>query len=338
MKAVVLAKPGLFRLVDMKSSEIRRPDEALVQVRRVGICGTDLHAFHGDQPFFSYPRILGHELGVEIVDIAKNGSGFKAGDRCAVEPYLNCGSCFACRQGKTNCCVDLKVLGVHVDGGMRETFVVPTSKLHKSESLSFDQLALVEMLGIGLHAVERAAPACTDSLLVVGLGPIGLAVIEFARLAGLEIMVMDVNGARLSYCRGELKLARCIDANHDPLTQIRDLNRGELPSVVFDCTGNSQSMMDAFRYVSHGGRLVFVGLFQGDIIFNDPFFHSREMTLMSSRNSTGHEFRRTLRLMEAGLIDIQRWITHRVSYKDISDQLPQWIQARSEFRKALVEW
>ncbi|HEV2417454.1 MAG TPA: alcohol dehydrogenase catalytic domain-containing protein, partial [Terriglobia bacterium] len=210
MNAVILEKPGLFRIDSLDPVGPPGPNEAVVRVRRVGICGTDLHAFHGQQPFFTYPRILGHELGVEILEIAANDFGLKAGDRCAVEPALYCGRCIACKRGKTNCCANLKVLGVHVDGGMREQLIVPAANLHKSETLSFDQLALTEMLGIGMHAVERASFSPDDTLLVLGAGPIGLSVIEFARLRGLAAAVMDINEKRLAYCRDTLKIAHCL--------------------------------------------------------------------------------------------------------------------------------
>jgi len=143
MKTIVLEEPGRFSLVSTEPPEELSPGEALVSVRRVGICGTDIHAYHGRQPYFTYPRILGHELGIEILRIGENPDGLKPGDRCAVEPYLNCGTCIACRAGKTNCCTSLKVLGVHTDGGMREMIVVPAHKLHRSNKLSLEQLALV---------------------------------------------------------------------------------------------------------------------------------------------------------------------------------------------------
>lgn len=338
MKAVVLEKAGRLRVSDVEAPETWGQGEAVIRTRRVGICGTDLHAFRGNQPYFTYPRILGHELGVEIIKIGENGAGLKEGDRCAVEPYINCGHCIACRQGKTNCCANLEVLGVHRDGGMQEQLVIPISKLHKSDSLSFDQLALAEMLGIGLHAVERASLRPEDTLLVIGAGPIGLAVIEFVRLTGMEVAVMEINEKRLAYCRDTLRVANCINPAAGPPVLLHRLMGGELPTVVFDCTGNPESMMNAFRYVAPGGKLIFVGLVAGDLTFNDPFFHSREMTLYSSRNSTGQEFHRILRLMESGVIDVERWITHRVPYTAVADHLPRWMNSDHEFRKALVEW
>src|SRR5207244_4493585 len=182
MKQIVLEQPGRFASVDAPPPE-RRANEALVRVHRVGVCGTDLHAFAGRQPYFTYPRVLGHELGVEVVEVPANGRGVRPGDRCAVEPYLSCGECNACRAGKYNCCERLEVLGVHTDGGMRELIAVPVDRLHKSERLSLDQLALVETLGIGAHAVARSGLRAGEDALVVGAGPIGLAVVQFALAA-----------------------------------------------------------------------------------------------------------------------------------------------------------
>lgn len=338
MKAVVLETAGRLRVSDLSAPNSFGEGEALVRTRRVGICGTDLHAFCGNQPFFTYPRILGHELGVEIEAIGENEAGLREGDRCAVEPYINCGSCVACRQGRTNCCTDLEVLGVHRDGGMQERLLVPVAKLHRSRTLSFDQLALAEMLSIGLHAVERASLRPDDTSLVIGAGPIGLTVVQFLRLAGLEVAVTDVNEKRLEHCRNTWGIEHCINPAADPTEQLLDLHGGEMPTAVFDCTGNAQSMVNSFRHVAHGGKLIFVGLFTGDVTFDDPFFHSHELTLYSSRNSTGREFRRILRLMENEIIDVHRWITDHIQYPALADHLSHWVNGGGEFRKAMVEW
>ncbi len=338
MKAVYLDQPGQFRMTEIDPPAAPGAGEALVEVRRVGVCGTDLHAYEGKQPFFNYPRILGHELSVEILEAGENPFGLAARDRCSVEPYLHCGHCKSCRRGLTNCCVNLKVLGVSTDGGMRERFVLPLHKLHRSEWLSFDQLALVEMLSIGAHAVERADLKPEDDILILGVGPIGLAVLEFVRLAGLEVSVVDVNEARLNYCRKTLKIPNCIDARHEPLAVLRELKGGELPAIVFDCTGNPKSMLGALEFMTHGGKLVFVGLFPGEIKFNDPAFHLRETTLLSSRNATARNFRRVIRLLESGVIDVERWITHRVTYSEVAENYPVWLAQSENFRKAIVEW
>jgi 2-desacetyl-2-hydroxyethyl bacteriochlorophyllide A dehydrogenase len=337
MKAIVLEKPTQFRAVDVEPPAEPKAGEACVRVRRIGICGSDLRAFQGKLPFFSYPRILGHELGVEIVAVGKNERGLAAGDRCAVEPYLNCGTCIACRRGKTNCCVNLKVLGTHTDGGMSEQIIVPISKLHKSETLSLDQLALVEMLSVGAHAIRRAAPEPEELALIIGVGPIGLSVVEFARQAAAEVIVMDINDRRLEFCRKTLHIMRCINAYSDPLSQLRRLS-GELPTLVIDCTGSPRSMTDAFGYVAHGGKLIFVGLFPGDVTFRDPDFHSHELSILSSRNATAADFQRVIEQMETGRIDVTPWITHRASSGNFIDAFPQWMNVDNATLKAMVEW
>jgi 2-desacetyl-2-hydroxyethyl bacteriochlorophyllide A dehydrogenase len=336
MKTVILEQPGQFTLTSTQAPAVLPPGEALVRVHRVGICGTDLHAYRGRQPFFSYPRILGHELGVEIIEVGANEAGLQAGDRCAVEPYLNCGRCIACRRGKTNCCVDLKVLGVHTDGGMRESITVPTAKLHRSRTLSFEQLALVETLGIGAHAVERARLAPEEFALVIGAGPIGLSVVQFAQIAGARVIVLDVAPNRLEFCRQQLKVVHTVPAQDDPLEAIRTITAGDLPTAVFDATGNGESMQRAFQYIAPGGRLIFVGLFQGDVTFNDPDFHRRELTLLSTRNSTRHEFTRIIQLLEQGRLDTTPWITHRTECERMIDEFPRWLSPESGVIKAMV--
>ncbi len=337
MEALVLENPGEFKSKDIESSHLIKPDHALVRVHRIGICGTDLHAFEGTQPFFSYPRILGHELGVEIIDISENTLGLKAGDRCAVEPYLNCGECIACKQGKTNCCESLKVLGVHLDGGMCDQFEVPITKLHKSDTLTLEQLALVETLGIGAHAVQRANLKKDEVVLIRGAGPIGLSTIEFAQVAETRIIVVEGNPKRLEFCMNGLGLKHCLDPSTD-LNQFCKQHYGHLPNVIFDCTGNPKSMTTTFQSIANGGRIVFVGFYQGDITFNDQEFHRREVTLMSSRNAKGDDFKRIIQLLEDGKIDTTPWITQRVKRDELISEFPNWLAPETNVVKAMLEW
>lgn len=338
MKSIILEKPGQFCMSDLEAPVEPASGEALVRIHRVGICGTDLHAFQGDQTFDYYPIILGHELSVEIVAIADDEVGPAVGDRCAVEPYMNCGCCISCRRGKPNCCVNLSVLGVHVDGGMRELIGVPVAKLHKSATLSLDQLALVEMLGIGAHAVRRANLESGESVLIIGAGPIGLSVTQFARVTGAEIIVMEINEKRLDFCRRTMQIEYCIAANEEPVNQLRRILSGELPTVVFDCTGNPRSMMNSFGLVAHGGKLIFVGHFPGDVTFHDRDFHIRELTLLGSRNATSEDLEGVIKLLEDGKVDVTSWITHRVRSADMIEAFPQWLDPDTGVVKAIVEW
>jgi 2-desacetyl-2-hydroxyethyl bacteriochlorophyllide A dehydrogenase len=338
MKSILLEAPGRLLFVDSPPPAAPGPGEALIGIRRVGVCGTDIHAFAGNQPFFTYPRILGHELGVEVLALGPGVTQVKPGDRCSVEPYLECQRCIACRSGKPNCCSELRVLGVHCDGGMRAQMVVPARKLHPSSSLSFEQLALVETLGIGCHAVARARPQPGEFALVIGAGPIGLAVVQFATEAGAQVIVLDVSAARLDFCRRHLGVAHLVNPGlENPAAALRRITGGDLPTVVFDATGNRQSMAAAFDYPAPGGRMVFVGLFQGDVTFNDPGFHRRELTLMGSRNALPEDFRRILRLVEAKRIDTSPWITHRAALDGVVEAFPEWARPETGVVKAMIE-
>jgi 2-desacetyl-2-hydroxyethyl bacteriochlorophyllide A dehydrogenase len=334
MIQIALEKPGRFIAVD-GPPPTPAPGEALVRVHRIGVCGTDLHAFAGRQPFFNYPRILGHELGVEVVDTGSDPNWLKPGDRCSVEPYLNCGRCIACRAGRSNCCAELKVLGVHIDGGMRPEIVVPARKLHRSQTLTYDQLALVETLAIGAHAVERAEIKPDDFVLVIGAGPVGLSVSQFVHVRGATLAVMDVRESRLDFCRRQLENAHTLVAGNDAVEQLRAIGGGELPTVVMDATGSAASMAGTFDLPAQGGRIVFVGLFQGDVSFNDPNFHRRELTVLASRNALPGNFREVIALLETGRIDITPWITHRFELADTPQQFPE-IAANPEVIKTVI--
>ncbi|PTX94887.1 alcohol dehydrogenase [Spartobacteria bacterium LR76] len=339
MKTLTLEEPGKITLSDGPGpEEALSPGEALVKIHRIGVCGTDIHAFNGRQPFFSYPRILGHELGVEVIAVAPDVTGAAPGDRCAVEPYLNCGQCIACRRGKGNCCTSLQVLGVHVDGGHRERIVIPAAILHRSHRLTLDQLALVETLGIGAHAVDRAQLEAGETVLVIGAGPIGMAVIQFARAAGTEVIVLDVNDARLAFCRETLGVTHTVKASTQNIAaELQALTNGDMPTAVFDATGNPKSMAASFDWPAHGGRLIFVGLFQGDVSFHDPGFHRRELTLMGSRNARSADFPRIISLIENGAVDTTPWITHRAPFDAVPDEFPKWVKPETGVLKAMIE-
>jgi 2-desacetyl-2-hydroxyethyl bacteriochlorophyllide A dehydrogenase len=339
MKTIVLEEPGRFRLADRAAPPAPGPGEALVRIHRVGVCGSDLHAFRGKQPFFTYPRVVGHELGVEIVALGTPEARLAVGDRCSVEPYLNCGSCIACRRGKTNCCVRLQVLGVHTDGGMRELMTVPVAKLHRSRTLSMDQLALVEMLTIGAHAVRRGQPEAGERVLVIGAGPIGLSVIQFAELSGARVIVLEISERRRQFCRRHLKVETCLDGQTDAtVDELQALLDGDLPTTVFEATGNPSSMMRSVQYVANGGKLTFVSLVQGDLTFRDTELHRRELTLLRSRNATGADFAWAIQMVEEGRIDLAPWITHRAPADAMIAAFPEWLDPERGVIKAVVEF
>ncbi len=336
MRSVVLTEPFKLELREA-AAPTPGPGEALVRVRRIGVCGTDLHAYRGRQPYFTYPRILGHEISAEIVEVGPNPAGLQRGDLCVVSPHLFCGACIACRQGKTNCCTTLKLLGVHVDGGLREYIAVPQRNLLRADGLSLEQMAMVENQGIGAHAVDRARLQPGESILVIGAGPIGLGVIQFARLAGARVLVADTSAQRLAFARQWLQPDHLLEPTDDPMAQLKALTGGDLPTAVFDCTGSAASMTKAFGYVAHSGRLVMVSLVQADITFHDPDFHRRELTVLSSRNATHADFERVIRAMAAGELVTEPLTTHRVALDEVVAAFPAWLQPESGVLKAIIE-
>lgn len=337
MKTLILEEPFVFKSIEQDKPTNLQPHEALIKIKNIGICGTDYHAFRGKQPFFSYPRVLGHELGAEVVAIGEENDKIQVGDKVTVEPYLNCGTCQPCKNGKSNCCENLQVLGVHTDGGMTEYIKVPYRKLHSSKKLSFEQLAVVEPLSIGAHAVQRGDVSSKDIVLVIGAGPIGLSVIQFAKLRGATVAVLDVNEERLNFAKQNLQVEFTIEAT-EGFTQdnLRSIFEGKLPTVVFDATGNPISMKNAFNYVAFGGKLVYVGLFIGEATFEDPLFHRREITLLASRNSLPEDFTEIIHLIESGKIDINTWVTHRANFDDLTNVFEKWLDPKSGVVKAMV--
>ncbi|MEZ5403756.1 MAG: zinc-binding alcohol dehydrogenase family protein [Bryobacteraceae bacterium] len=331
MKTVVLEEPGRFQLTDTPAPDAPGPGEVLLGIRSIGICGTDLHAFRGRQPFFQYPRILGHELAAEVLATGPGVAEVRPGDICAVNPYLECGGCGACLRGRTNCCEKLKVIGVHIDGGMREMIVMPASHVYPSAKLTPAQLSLVETLGIGCHAVGRAAPSPGEQTLVIGAGPIGLTVLEFLRVEGAAASVLEISPQRRAFAAKMFPEAALHESAESVLA-------APLPTIVFDCTGNKDSMMGAFRFLANGGKLVYVGLFVGDVTFHDPEFHRREVTLLSSRNAVSAEHRRILALMEEGRIEITPWVSDRVAIDAMPARFPAWLDPAAGVVKAVVEF
>ncbi len=337
MKAIRLEEPERLANVEIGEANAPGPGEALVRVHRVGICGTDISGYLGKFPFMQYPRILGHELGVEVLQIGDGVTQVQPGDRCSVEPYMNDPASYATSCGRPNCCEHLNVLGVMVDGGMREQFVLRADKLHAGNNLAFEQLALVETLAIGCHAVDRAALQPDQHCLIVGAGPIGLAALEFAQLTGAPITVVDLNQQRLAFCREKMHVGRTLVASERIEQEVRDLCDGHLADVIIDATGSRASMETSLRLLAPGGKLLLVGITTGEITLSHPAFHKIEGTLMSSRNALPRDFDRIIRLIETGKIDTRPWITHHTPMESLPDVFASYTRPETGVVKAVVE-
>jgi 2-desacetyl-2-hydroxyethyl bacteriochlorophyllide A dehydrogenase len=334
MRVLTCTTPGSFAYSET-AKPVLKEGHTLLQVKRVGVCGTDLHAFEGTQPFFSYPRILGHEIAAVIVETDRND--FETGEAVTIIPYFNCGNCIACRSGKPNCCAQLQVCGVHIDGGMADYLSVPSYSLVHGHGLNFDELALVEPLAIGAHGIRRAGIQKNEFALVVGAGPIGIGVIEFARIAGAQVIVMDVRENRLDFCGTRLQVRHTINpSKENAIEKLMKITGGEMPSVVIDATGNLAAINHSFQYLSQGGRYVLVGLQKGGISFSHPEFHKREATLMSSRNATREDFTHVMDCIKKGWIKPADYITHRTGFEHVQNEFSQWLDPANRVIKAMI--
>jgi 2-desacetyl-2-hydroxyethyl bacteriochlorophyllide A dehydrogenase len=315
---------------------MRGEGDVLVRIRRVGVCGTDLHIFSGNQPYLSYPRIMGHELS-GTVEEAPVDSVLSAGDTVCILPYLTCGHCNACRQGKSNCCRNIQVLGVHCDGGMTEYLSLPQQFVIKADGISLDEAAMVEFLAIGAHAVRRSEAGARQRVLVVGAGPIGMAVAIFAKLRGAEVTMLDSRSDRLEFCKAHLGIAVTVQTGPDDEERLSALTNGDFFDIVFDATGNAKAMERGFRFVAHGGSYVLVSIVSSDITFSDPEFHKRETTLLGSRNATREDFETVLTAMRSGGIPAKALNTHRLALGDVPGQFRNLLDPAAGVVKALVE-
>ena len=305
-----------------------------VDIRYVGVCGTDFHIFQGKHPFIEYPRLLGHELSGVVA--GEGTPRLPAGTPVVINPYLECGRCIACRKSRPNCCVTLKVLGVHIDGGMCERIVMPEANLYPAGALSLRDAAMVEFLAIGAHAVRRSETGPGERALVVGMGPIGIGAALFARQAGAAVTVMDVSEKRLDFAGEQLGFGDRIKAGPGARDIAGKETGGELYDVVFDATGNPRAMEASFAFVAHTGTLVMVGVIDADITFSDPELHRREMRVLASRNATKADFDTVMAAMIAGNVPTGAINTHTIAMTDLPGAMPAWLASSDPPVKAIL--
>jgi threonine dehydrogenase-like Zn-dependent dehydrogenase len=258
------------------------------------------------------------------------------GDHCAVLPYSTCGRCFPCRRGRTNCCESLDLLGVTVDGGLRERFVVPAAALFTCADADLDALALVETLGIGWHAVRRAEAAAGQLALVVGAGPVGLAVGLALLRRGARVVITDASEARLATARTLLP-AEALSAGDNMSARLAEHAAGERPSLVFDVTGNRHSMESSLALVAFSGSLVLVGHTTGPLTFENPVLHRREITIIASRNANAEDWSQLLPLVASGELDAAAWVGRRTTLELAPAQLGDWGRAAGAVLKSMVD-
>ncbi|MBP0578530.1 zinc-binding alcohol dehydrogenase family protein [Labrys sp. LIt4] len=334
MRALSCDEPGKLSII--RRDEPRAAgNEVLVRIRHVGVCGTDYHIFHGNQPYLSYPRVIGHELGAEVV-AAPAGSALRTGQIVSIMPTIYCGHCRACRMGKTNCCQHLEVLGVHRDGGACDYIAVPEANVIPADGLTASQAAMVEFLAIGAHGVARGGIGPGQRVAIVGAGPIGIAAAVFSKVAGAHVSVVDMNPRRLAFCADELGADAVFEASADIRDRLGQATDGDFFDCVVDATGSPGAMQKGFDLVGHGGAYVLLSLVRADIAFNDPEFHKRETTLYASRNAVRQDFETVLQAMRDGKVPLRALASHEGSLDDAPGLIPEWSRPEAGVIKAIL--
>ena len=337
MKYIRLEQPGRLSLEE-KEFPIQSVGNVLLKVKAVGICGTDLHAYQGNQPFFDYPRILGHELATEIVDAGESTAPLSVVDRVVSIPYINCEQCQACAMGQTNCCERLKVLGVHTDGGMQEIISVPERLIIPANDLSVEEISIVEPLCIGAHALRRSRVTKDQSILVIGCGPIGIGLIQLAKYIGAHVTAVDTNEHRLNLAKEKFGADLVINAEGSPVEKFREITGGNLSDIVFDATGKKSVIESTVDYMRHGGTIVFVGLTNGQLTFHNPTIHRKEASLLCSRNATRDDFEFVMNVLRQKKFNVSSYITRREDYQSIVNNFDVWAAPDSKDIKILTIW
>jgi len=325
MKTLRCVEPGKLELIDLPAPEARQ-GYTRVRISRVGICGTDYHIFAGNQPYLSYPRVMGHELSGYAVENSSDGR-IHEGELVVINPYLSCGNCGACLKGKLNCCEKIAVLGVHVDGGMCEEISIPDGNLYPAGKLSETAAAMVEFLAIGAHGVRRAGVVPGSTALVVGAGPIGLGAALFATIAGADVTLRDTSETRLALAAQIVAEARM---------ELAGAEQARSYDVVFDATGSLAAINVGLQWVAHGGGYVLLSLVKGAFGFDDPEFHKRETTLYASRNALAADFHHVMAMMDAGRVPVALLASHETTLEGAIVDLPRWAADRGSVIKAII--
>jgi 2-desacetyl-2-hydroxyethyl bacteriochlorophyllide A dehydrogenase len=333
MKAAVCEKPGRLVIEERPLPEPAAPGWVPIEISHVGLCGTDYHIVQGKHPYLQYPRVIGHELSGYV---AESRGGFSKGELVIINPYIACGTCYACRNDKPNCCYAIGVLGVHRDGGLCERINVPEKNLYRADGLEPFEAAMVEFLAIGAHAVRRSEIGAGARVLVVGVGPIGLGVALFARRQGAKVHLLDTSRMRLHMVRERFGFESLVELEAGPEAVV-DLTEGVGFDAVFDATGSARAIETGFAYVAHGGVYVLVSVVSETISFSDPEFHKREMKLIGSRNATQVDFETVIAALKSGAIDTAALRTQSFRLADLPEHFDALLVNRNEVIKAIVE-
>lgn len=338
MKALAITAPGKTEFID-QSPPTPRAGEVLLQIKRVGYCGSDLNTFRGFNPLVSYPRIPGHELGAVIAEVTAGvPAEFQAGQITTVVPYTTCGTCPSCRSGRVNACRSNQTLGVQRDGGLTEFLCAPWEKLVRSDKLSLREHTLVEPLSVGFHAVDRGQVTAADTVLVFGCGMIGLGAISGAALLrGARVIAVDVDDAKLALAR-KAGAALTINSKTENLHErVQALTNGDGPAVVIEAVGLPATFRAAVDEVAFAGRIVYIGYAKEPVSYETKYFVMKELDIRGSRNATRQDFADVVRVLESGRYPVDETITRTAPWAEAGEALAAWSADPSRVTKIHIE-
>ena len=334
MKALVLKKPGEAS-IETVPDPVLTTGNALLRVRMVGFCGSDLNSFRGLNPLVSYPRILGHEVSATVLENVDNDSMLSAGTDVAVSPYSNCGKCASCLRARPNACQFNETLGVQRDGALSEYVAIPLGRLFPA-SLTAKQLCLVEPLTVGFHAASRGRITANDTVAVFGCGGVGLGAVAASTSRGARTISIDVDDEKLDFVRltfGAITINSARESLHERLAEITD---GRGPDVIIEAVGTPETFRAAVEQVAYTGRVVYIGYAKQPVSYETKLFVQRELDILGSRNAETDDFNAVIRLFEAGKLPVERFVGLVVPLEEAPEALRSWSENPSGFRKILV--
>lgn len=334
MKAVVMHGPGEVRVEEV-AEPVRKPGEALLRVRRIGFCGSDLNSYRGRNPLVSFPRIPGHEIAATIVEIDAGQPGLGVGTDVTLSPYTSCGACPACRNGRNNACRNNQTLGVQRDGALAEYISVPVEKLYAAD-LKLEELCLVEPLTVGAHAVARAQATDKDTVAIFGCGGVGLGAVAASAFRGARTVAIDVDDAKLAVAR-EAGAAHTINTTRQDAAEfLQQLTSGDGPDAVIEAVGRAETFRAAVELVSFTGRVVYIGYAKEPVTYETRLFVQKELNILGARNAQPEDFRQVIRMLEEKRFPVRNAISLVAPMAEAPELLQAWSAEPGRFTKIMV--
>ncbi|MFC7320040.1 zinc-binding alcohol dehydrogenase family protein [Halobacillus campisalis] len=337
MKAIQVKEPGSLTIVEMDEPTIKDANDVKIRLKAMGICGSDMHILHGENPFATYPRVVGHEVAGEVVEIGDSVTKLSIGDRVVVEPMTYCGECYACKKDRPNICENVQVYGVHRDGGGREVMTIPESLVHPVDNkLGWSEIALIEPFTIGAQAIFRGNVQEEDQVFIIGAGPIGLCCLKMAKQAGAKVAISDFNEERLAFAKG-WGADRIINPGTSTVEeQILEWTKGMGANVVIDAVGTSKTVEQAIEVTSVAARVVLLGFAKELSSFSQVNITKKELSICGSRLQT-NQFPKVINLFNSGQLDAKDLVSHQFELSEVQEAFHLMNEAPSGVRKVIIK-